>query len=556
MAKNKTPKQNGGAGKTAGTTKSVSSEKVKGESSIKRHLPLLPIPVIVFLLVWIWAAWWQGDVFRMVRENSFFAFDKTLMTYEISKPYGILWCIGRALLTTFRYPWLGGLLLSLMLTASCWLFGYALRLKPVLRWIQYLPLGIFTSIFTYQGLSNYFEAESGHVMGIPFCILVILLVWAIIIRSFSRKPSPSIIKTPKDETPTQNHLQLIIAILMLVIPMAYAHYERPYVRPIAKMQVAVINQDWKKVIDVAHDNAEQSYRPLAANYAIALVQTGQIAESLFDIRLDYDSLYICGLNGDRSNAANMYVMECDYHAGLVETAYHHAMESMAMEGPTVRNLKMLCKTSLIRNEWEVAEKYLTIINKIPFEGDFIAKYQPMLRDTALINADPEIQMVRLLEPVHDTFENRYIQPVFLGYNAGLYEGRSINALWNSLMVHIYTKTMQDFLARCQPLQGSTPPTSVAQALTLMANKNPNLLQMFNGLNMYQGSLVSFIEDTRQYMTEEVVDTGVITSAQNRALHARALFSKYKGYYPYYYFFGNLKATKKRTTTESSSAGVN
>ena len=90
----------------------------------------------------------------------------------------------------------------------------------------------------------------------------------------------------------------------------------------------------------------------------------------------------------------------------------------------------------------------------------------------------------------------------------------------------------------------------------MANKNPNLLQMFNGLNMYQGSLVSFIEDTRQYMTEEVVDTGVITSAQNRALHARELFSKYKGYYPYYYFFGNLKATKKRTTTESSSAGVN
>ena len=63
----------------------------------------------------------------------------------------------------------------------------------------------------------------------------------------------------------------------------------------------------------------------------------------------------------------MYLMECDYHAGLVQTAYHHAMESMAMEGPTLRNLKMLCMASLLRSEWEVAEKYLTILSKVPFE---------------------------------------------------------------------------------------------------------------------------------------------------------------------------------------------
>lgn len=547
-SKNNSPSSSARQQARTATHTPAKTEKVraKGSDKTRRRLPLLPVPVVVLILLWLWAAWWQGDVFRMVRENSFFAADGTLMKYELSKSYGILWTIGRALLTTFRYPWLGGLILSLMLTASCWLLGYAMRLKAAWRWVQYMPLAIFTSIFTYQGIGNWFEAESGHVMGIPFCILTILCVWGIIIRSFSRKPAPAILRIPTDETPRQNWLQTFVAILTIAIPMAYAHYTRPYVRPLAKMQVGVIEQDWQKVINIAHANDEMSNRPMAAQYAMALVQTGQIAEKLFDIRLDYDSIYARGYTGDYTNQTSIYQMECDYYAGLVETAYHHAMESMAMEGPTVRNLKMLSKTSLLRGEWEVADKYLTILDKVPFEGDFVKKYRPMIGDSTLVNADKEMAMVRLTEPMRDAFENSFVQPVFLGYNAMLFEGRSINALWNSLMVHIYTKTMQQFIYRTQPLAGTTPPTSLAEALTLMANKTPELMNMFNGLNLHVGRLQNFIEDTRQYMG----------SPEDRAAHARELFPKYKGYYPYYYFFGNLKATKKSNKTQSSNAGVN
>lgn len=544
MSKNKKNQQLGSSRKPVTATKTASSTKVKGGA--RKHWPLLPIPIVVFILIWLWVAIWQGDVFRMVRENSFFAPNELLMHYELQKEYGVLWTIGRALLTTFRYPWFGGIVLSLILTACCWLFGYALRLKAGWRWIQYLPLGIFTGIFTYQGLNNWYEAESGQVMGIPFCILVVLVIWGIIIRSFSRKPVPAIVTIPKDETPRQNRLQLYAVVLMLAIPMIFAHFSRPYVRPIAKMQVAVMNQDWQKVIDIAHDNSEMSYRPIAANYAIALVQTGQIGEKLFDIRLDYDSLYLQSMSGEHTISTSLYQMECDFHAGLTETSYHHAMESMAMEGPTIRNLKMMCKSALVRNEWDVAERYLTVLDKVPFEGEFIEKYRPMLRDTAKVNADREFAMIKLTEPVRDAFENQFIQPAFLGYNAGLLEGRSINALWNSLMVHIYTKTMQDFIYRCQPLKGTTPPTSIAEALTLMSNKQPELLNLFSGLDMHRNRLAGFVEDTKQYMS----------TPEDRAKHAKELFPKYKGYYPYYYFFGNLKATKKKAKTESSNAGVN
>lgn len=576
------------AGRNAGTPKTVSkdnaSAKAPGKGNVGntgkplwRRLPVLPIPIMVFLLVWWWAAYWQGDVFRMARENSFFAPDSLLMEYELSKTYGMIRCVGRALLTLFRYPWLGGMVLSIMLTLSCWLLGYAMKLTPRWRWIQWLPLAIYTGIFTYNGLNNYFEAETGYIMGIPLCILVILMVWGVIIRSFSKKHSPALFSLPKDETPMQNILQLATALIIGVVPaMIYGSIERPYVRPIAHMQVAVMEQDWDEVIETAHQNAELSYRPMAAQYAIALVQKDMIAEGLFDIRLDYDSLFITGINEANHDALNLYQMECDYHAGLTQTAYHHAMESMAMEGPTLRNLKMLCKTAILRNEWNLAEKYLTILDRVPFEGAFTEKYRAMLHDEQAVANDPEFAVIKETEPMHDLFENNLIQPVFLGYNAALppSEARSKKALYNSLITNIYTKTMDDFLYRCQGLDAQGTPTSIAQALALLSGKHPEIREYFTATTYLLPELQSFLESTQEYInpragiTEEekegllalgMTPSGgdTLTSAENRALHARELFTDYKGFYPYYYFFGNLKATKKKDKKgESSNAGVN
>jgi len=572
VSKNKNHKNHGSTGNQPSAPKSAGTKK--GKKSLLSKFPILPIPFIVFLLIWIWASWWQGDVFRMVRENSFFAPSELLMQYKLSQSYGLLWTAGRALLMLFRYPWLGGAVLAFMLTLCCWLLGYAMRLTPRWRWIQWMPLCIYTGIFTYEGMNNYFEAETGQEMGIPLAILAILTVWGIIIRSFSRKPSPAFLRIPKDETHKDNLLQLAVVTGIGFVPaLIYGNIERSYVRPIASMQVDVLEQDWNEVIHTAEANAEKSYRPFAAQYAIALVQTGQIADKLFNIRLDYDSVYCVGMNGNPNNVLNTYQMECDFHAGLVETAYHHAMENMAMEGPTLRNLKMLCKTSLLRSEWELADKYLTVLDQVPFEGDFVEKYRPMLFHEDAVNADPEFAVVRLSEPLHDNFENLLVQPVFLGYNASLREGRSNNALLNSLMVNIYTKATQEFLMRCQAIVGQTPPTSISQALTLLSGKYPEIIKSFKGLEYYRGELESFLSDVQPFIQarpgitkeekEELAKLGVtpsgsdtLTSAENRALNARRLFPKYKGFYPYYYFFGNLKATKKKDTKESSNAGVN
>ena len=134
---------------------------------------ILPIMPLMFVAVYLWAAWYYGDVLRMARERSFWVPSNEQMDFLLSQEYGGLWYIGRMMMMLFRHPWLGALPFAAMLTWSTWCLGYGMRLKPGWRWIQYLPAGAFLAWLSYEGVNLYFENEAGIIMGIPFCTTVI-----------------------------------------------------------------------------------------------------------------------------------------------------------------------------------------------------------------------------------------------------------------------------------------------------------------------------------------------------------------------------------------------
>ncbi len=510
----------------------------------KRKEWVLPVLPVFFVLCWLWAAWYYGSVFHISREYSLWVADTRIMQFILCQPYGVLRYIGRAMLQLYQYPWLGGLLMALMLTAGSWLTGYCMRLRASWRYLQYLPALFYMAVVTYHGLDVFFEARTGFIFGIPFVVLVVLCIWGIIIRSFSRKPIPAVVGVPKDETPRQNGIQFAVIVALLVAIIGFDQWQRPYVRVICQLLDMEYRQDWAGIQKLARANAQMSNRPMACSYGISLVQTGQIAERLFDIRLDYDSLHVHGMDGKGNNLNSLYTPEGNYYGGFIESSMHACMEQMVMTGPTIRLLKLLTKCALMREEWELAEKYLTVLRRVPFEGAFCKKYGAMVHHLDLVNAEPEMALIRLTEPVHDSFENQYQQPLFMGYNLMLVEGRSANALMNSLVVCLYTKLMPQFVERLEPLIGTTPPSIIMDGIMLAENKNPGISQHFAGLNFRQPQLQSFLENTRPYM-------------KDRPGFAYELFPKYKGYYPYYYFFGNLKATRKGyTSLSSSNSGVN
>ena len=524
------------------------------KQTARRQIPRPTMMALLFLGIWAWSAIYYAPVLRICREYSFWVANPEQMKFVLDVQNGWIWYVGRMLLQLFRHPWLGGLLVAAMLTAATWMLGAVLRMTPRWRWAQYVPAFLYLGWTTHEGLDLFFEAETGRILGpLALATLVLLLCGGMlcVVRALRRRsvfvtaePQPEPAKAGWWRLNRPSCIELAVLLAGFAALVGYNEWRRPYARVISEMMIAQYDQDWNRIQTLAREHAAMSNRPMAAYYAIALVHTDQICDRLYDIRFEFDTLHIHGIDGGPNAAVNLYIPEGSYHGGFMLTCIHQCMEQMVMTGPSVRLLHLLVKSALMRGEWEVTEKYLRILKDVPFEKDFCKKYARMVRQPDLVNADPEMAKIRLTEPLRDSYESMYQQPTFLGYNLMLTEGRSLNALYNSLGVCLYTKLLNDFVIRLDVLRGSTPPENIADGILLASNNFPGLDQKFMNMNLRTPRIQAYMNAIQPYM-------------KSRAEHAEELFPRYRGYYPYYYFFGNLRATSaKQTGYVSASSGVN
>ena len=268
--------------------------------TMQRWLQAL-VPSAFFLCTWLWASWWMGDIGRMAYENSFVATDSTLMHWLWQQSFGALWIIGRILLLTYKWPVLGGLVVAALLTCGSWLVAYCLRLPRRWRWVGYLPAGTWMAWVAWLGLNLFFQNEPGRPFGVLFLVVLVCAIDAFIIWTFKGRRNKSLTSVPARKGAGS---EAVIILLCLAIPFAITHYRHPYARPVTRMQVQMMQQDWDGMAETARAHAKLSYRPLAAYYAVALVHNGHLADAMFDIRLDYDTLYLKNWGGHPDSGTN------------------------------------------------------------------------------------------------------------------------------------------------------------------------------------------------------------------------------------------------------------
>ena len=538
--------------------KGTAPEPVPAKPKQRKALRL-PIFLLFVLALWAWTTFYYRSIFEVSREYSFWSTDSRLLTYFMSQPNAWIRYVGRMLLTAFHYPWLGSTLLTLLLAGGTYLFDYVLRalshrdepqpsslpLSLLCGVLPYLPALAYLAVLTELGLDSFYESETGYIMAVPLLYLVGMLLLALLVGLSTRHPLPSLWRAAKADTTVGNWLQAIVLLLSFAAIVGYNECQRPYVRTICRMIVCHNHQDWEGVQRVARANAEQSNRIMATYYAIALVHTDQIGSRVYDIRLEYDTLRLHGMDGRVNNGINMYLQEGDYHAGLSQTSYHACMEEMVMTGPSLRLLKLMTKCALMRSEWELARKYLRILSDVPFEGDFCRYYTSLVGSYDLVSTDPEMKKLRELEPIEDSFENQHQNPTFMGYNLNLGVARSMAAWNNSVAVCLYTKLLPQFTARLQPYVGNSLPDNFADGAILASRKYPEIMDAFPSLKWRASQLNDYTSKMQPYMSD-------------RPKYGPTLFPEQKGYYPHYYFFGNLRATKAGYTGEepTRNAGVN
>lgn len=520
------------------------SRVLSPEPEVKRKDTLFPHAVVFFVVMWLFATFWYDDVFVMARDYSFFAFDRILMLPVWERPYGSLWIVGRALLCLFAYPWLGGLAFAAILTLISWLTGCLLRLPARWLWAQYIPAAVYMAVLVWAGFDAFVFRDPGCILGIPFCVLVILAIQVAFLRTFSHRSLTMFWRNRSDETRLTVGTTLMMVLLIPVASVFYGSVYRSDVRVTARLQRLMWQQRWAEMVTTAQ-TWDGSCRPVAAYHAIGLAYTGRLLTDLFKIKYDYTPLHLVSRSGKPSLGGELYEVDCNFHAGLLQSAYRNDMEQTMLDGVATVRLHRMIRFAVMKGERNLALRYLHVLGKQPFESGFIAKYKPMAENSALVDQDPELRAIRQLEPVDNIFEGAFQRPLFIGYNVSLKQGRSQVALDISTAACLYAKMMPPFLYRVQfyANQGTWPPL-VGEALGMMSVKEPQSVN-YGGLDLYKQRFTGFVRDVRgKQKDDQAIDEA---------------FENYRGYYPYYYYFGNRNAPHKATPADEQQhekGGVN
>ena len=490
--------------------------------AVKPKKPFCWNPIIKicgFVLLFVFCTFIYGDVFVRAQQDAFVVSDATSMKFLTDTPFGHLFWFGRYLMVVFKSKWVGGLILSALLTAIACQLDAIFRIPARWRGIAFLlPIAIMTYIVEL-GTNLYYKAEPSRLMLIPFLTLVVLVVVAQIARFLHRG---------KEQSAT-NEKGWRISLLLAVAGFAGLYTDAIYRHQNdilgAKMQNKMMEQDWDGMIDDAL-SARRPTRTVAAYHAIALLRTNQLLDRLFEIPYDYPDAGFRKVDG--SEEYGLLQADCDFAAGLVQPAYHYAFERIVMDGPTTRNIKRCAICAILLNEKELAEKYIDILRHVPFEQTFTERYAPMINHPGLVDADPELAAVKKLFPKESRFEQNYRQPVFLGYNLGLNSGTD-ETLITSAAACLYSKDLIALLPRINfMMQRHFRMTQTMQeALACLSVKQgyQDVARQYGVDKMVMANLQAFIMAASPYVKDKVT-------------MREKLKKDWLGTYFYYYFCEN------------------
>lgn len=489
-----------------------------------------------FLALFSFLYWGYGDVLSRTEQESYVSTSPDTMHYVLSQPNGTLYWLARWGLLVFKSTLLGAAVLALVYTLTARFADYALRLPRNWEGLGFIiPLAQIGWI-VWRGTNLYYKNEPSLFIIVAATALLVAALVATAVWFVCRKRQRSQVQQVRP------YGLLLTLLLTGGTTWATLHYNQNEILT-ARLQNMMWKQQWNEMVSEAR-TAQQPSRSVAAYHAIALIQTDQLLEGMFDIPYDFPKVRLDSLTG--SGEYGLFVTDCNFHAGLLNAAYRGAMDGVVMDGPRLSCFKRMAICALLNGEKELCSKYLKLIENSPFESDFVQKYQAMLRDDKLIEADEELQHVKALYPKEDHFEQNYRSPAFLGYNVGLMEG-SDATLTTSAAACLYSKDLQNFLPRAQILaqKGRSFPACMQQAIAIMALQQPQLLNQFPQVGRFvSNEITSFLLDAKPYLNDRL--------ALRHNLRERWL-----GTYVYYYYTENNDPNQVvQPSSAQENAGVN
>ena len=256
---------------------------------------------------------------------------------------------------------------------------YALAL--ILLSAHYLP---FPMLRVVLGISYYRIPET-----MPYMLMAIPVVIWIMALFIKKLPQPK---------PWVACVQALVVAVLVLVPKAFGFDARKY--DLIEYDYLVRIGDWKGVIAKAEKRMPDLPMSVSATN-LALGMTNQLGDRAFNF-------YQRGSEGllpkfERNFATSQLTGEIYFNLGLVNTAQRFAFESMEAipnYNKSARVVKRLAETNLINGQYEVARKYLQMLEKTIFYRPWAQRTMAMLGDEKAIDAHPlygKLRQYRLQE---------------------------------------------------------------------------------------------------------------------------------------------------------------
>ena len=256
---------------------------------------------------------------------------------------------------------------------------YALAL--ILLSAHYLP---FPMLRVVLGISYYRIPET-----MPYMLMAIPVVIWIMALFIKKLPQPK---------PWVACVQALVVAVLILVPKEFGFDARKY--DLIEYDYLVRIGDWKGVIAKAEKRMPDLPMSVSATN-LALGMTNQLGDRAFNF-------YQRGTEGllpkfERNFATSQLTGEIYFNLGLVNTAQRFAFESMEAipnYNKSARVVKRLAETNLINGQYEVARKYLQMLEKTIFYRPWAQRTMAMLGDEKAIDAHPlygKLRQYRLQE---------------------------------------------------------------------------------------------------------------------------------------------------------------
>lgn len=308
-------------------------------------------------------------------------------------------------------------------------------------------------------------------------------------------------------------------------------------RTVLGMERAVSQQDWDQVLKLAQkERTPNRIHVLYRN--IALYGKGTLTEEMFR--------YPDGDAPLRSKAVFPISYICAapvlYYCGMPNPCDRLAMEYSSTFCKNIHFYKYQAKTALLSGEYDLARKYLDMVDANWFQGKWVRRYRTFLDNPALMDDDPEFQRLRPLlqgtwtkydaiAPLEEMLWAQFADPGYV--NESVFEWQAACYLTRKDA----ERTLYCVFNRHELLPDAPVGTALAEGAALFASQSGDLDMM--------RELVGVLSSRQQVLRAFSQFSNALNAAGDlRSEKTKERFqARYEGTYWYYYYFMDINTKR-------------